>query len=199
VTDPLAGLVWRRLARGESDLLWRIDRREVVERVYEARDGRLLLRDAFFDMPGWPPGEREHSMPWLEASFDRGAVFLGVFDGPDIAGAMVLDTVPLGPRRDLLQLSFLHVGRDHRGRGLGTALFERAARMARDIGAQGLYVSATPSERTVGFYLARGCRPIAEPDPVLFEREPEDIHFECPFTEAPPRGSVGRSGPVREP
>ncbi len=182
MTDPLAGLVWRRLARDEIELLWRIDRREVVERVYEVRGHRLVLRDAFFDMQGWPPGEREHSMPWLEASFDRGAVFLGVFEGSDIVGVMVLDTVPLGPRRDLLQLSFLHVSRDHRGRGLGTALFERAARIARDLGAQGLYVSATPSEQTVGFYLARGCRPIAVPDAVLYEREPEDIHFECRFT-----------------
>lgn len=184
-TDSLAGLVWRRLDRDEIDLIWRIDRREVIERIYELRAGRLMLCDAFFDMQGWPPGEREHSMPWLEESFDRGAVFLGVFHGPDIVGIMVLDTLRLGPRRDLLQLSFLHVGRDYRGRGLGTALFEEATRVARGLGAQGLYVSATPSERTVGFYLARGCRPIAVPDPVLFEREPEDIHFECRFG-APP-------------
>jgi predicted N-acetyltransferase YhbS len=181
MTPGPGGLRWRRLGRDEIGLLWEIDRSEVIERIFELRDGELVARDERFDMRGWPPGEPEAAMPWLEASFERGAIFIGVFDGPKIVGAAVIDTVPLGRRRDLVQLSFLHVGASHRGRGLGRALFAEAGRVATELGASGLYVSATPSEHTISFYLARGCRVTDSPDPELLRREPEDIHFECPI------------------
>jgi hypothetical protein len=41
-----------------------------------------------------------------------------------------------------------------------------------------MYISATPSEHTVNFYLALGCQLAAEPDSELLELEPEDIHLE---------------------
>ena len=51
-------------------------------------------------------------------------------------------------------------------------------REARRRGAEWMYISATPSENTIGFYLRLGCRVALEPDPELFELEPEDIHLE---------------------
>jgi predicted N-acetyltransferase YhbS len=182
-TENPASRIWvrRRLRREEIGLLWTIDRGEIVERIYDLRDGALVLRPDFFDIRGWPPGEPEKYTPLLEASFDRGGVVLGVFDGPRLVGAAVIDTRRLGPLRDLVQLSFLHVGQDQRRLELGTQLFEAAQAVAAELGAGGLYVSATPSENTVDFYQRRGCRVTAEPDPDLFALEPEDIHFECRF------------------
>jgi GNAT superfamily N-acetyltransferase len=88
--------------------------------------------------------------------------------------------VPRGEHGDLLQLEFMHVGRDYRGKGLGVKLFEQARAAAKERGARGLYISATESENTVHFYQGRGATLIAKPDPELFELEPKDIHFECP-------------------
>jgi hypothetical protein len=42
-----------------------------------------------------------------------------------------------------------------------------------------LYISATPSENTINFYLRSGCRVTAQLDPELFALEPKDIHLEC--------------------
>jgi hypothetical protein len=42
-----------------------------------------------------------------------------------------------------------------------------------------LYISATPSQNTVDFYLKRGCQVTGDPDPELWELEPEDIHLVC--------------------
>jgi predicted N-acetyltransferase YhbS len=172
-------LVPRRLRREEIDLLWTIDRREIVERIYNLRDGVLVLRPDFFDIRGWPPNEPEMYTPHLESSFDRGGVFLGIFDGPRLIGAAVIDIRRLGPAGDLVQLSFLHVGRDQRRFGLGRRLFDAAQAVSLEFGAVGLYVSATPSENTVDFYQSRGCRVTPVPDPELFALEPDDIHFEC--------------------
>ncbi len=78
----------------------------------------------------------------------------------------------------MLQLKFLHVSRDCRGQGTGTKLFHIAVEKAKELGARKLYISATPSENTVNYYMRLGCVLATEIDPELFALEPEDIHLE---------------------
>jgi predicted N-acetyltransferase YhbS len=166
--------------------LWSIDRGERIERVYHHRDGRLVLLPELHEMKGWPPGEPEHYGPILLDCFDRGGACIGAFVDDALVGAMVLESRFIGRLQDQLQLKFLHVGRSHRKAGLGRTLFERAVARARELGARQLYVSATPSENTVRFYLRRGCRVMDDVDAALFELEPEDIHlaFDIPGPES---------------
>jgi ribosomal protein S18 acetylase RimI-like enzyme len=169
----------RTLSRAEIELLWTIDRSEVIENVYDLQDGGLVLRPDYFNLHGWPPGEAETYTPLLYACYDGGGVFTGVFAGSRLIGAAVIDTKFIGPNHDLLQLKFLHVSRDYRKQGVGTHLVEQVKAIAAERGARGLYISATPSENTVNFYRRLGCQVISEPEAELFELEPEDIHFEC--------------------
>jgi predicted N-acetyltransferase YhbS len=168
----------RPLAREELDALWSIDRAEVVENIYCVEDGKLVLRPEHHDAAGWPPGESELYGPLLLDCFDRGGSFFGTFEGETLVAAVVLESRFIGRERDQLQLKFLHVSRRLRGSGLGSLLFGKAVERARALGARQLYISATPSENTVHFYLHRGCRLAREPDTELFELEPEDIHLE---------------------
>lgn len=170
---------FRLLTRDEIELVWTIDRREIIERVYRHENGTLVLRDEYVDVRGWPPGSISIMTPLLYECFDRGGSFFAAFEGEQLAGLAVLDTAPLGPASDLLQLEMLHVGRDYRASGLGSDLFNRARTAARERGARGLYISAAPSENTVHFYQHHGAI-LTTPDPVLFAREPGDIHLECP-------------------
>ena len=71
------------------------------------------------------------------------------------------------------------MSRDYRGTGVGTRLFDAAKAIVRERGAPAMYVSATPTENTVNFYLHRGCRLAVPPDPVALELEPGDITFVC--------------------
>lgn len=77
----------------------------------------------------------------------------------------------------LRQLSFLHISKAYRGRGIGRQLFACCETAAKEMGAKGFYISSIPSENTVHFYQHLGCELIAKPDPALFALEPEDIHF----------------------
>ncbi len=174
-------MIFRTLQRDEVPTIWGIDRAEIIERVYHLREGKLVLEPEYFAAQGWPPGEAEKYTPLLLDCYDRGGAFVGAFDGATLAGVMILESKFIGRARDMLQLTFLHVGRPYRDQGLGTALFREAARLARARGAQRLYISATPSEHTISFYLGRGCVVTAEPDPELWELEPEDIHLEYRF------------------
>jgi GNAT superfamily N-acetyltransferase len=155
----------RPLGRGEIDRIWEIDRRESHDRVYVMRDGELALVDHHFDVPGWHPQTVADDGPKLERIFDRGGVFLGAFDGEVIAGVVVLD----GDR-----LEYLYVGAPYRGRGLGTTLFHAAVAHAP---AGRIVISATRTENTIDFYLARGCMVDPSPDPAAVAAEPEDIHL----------------------
>ncbi|GJM43192.1 MAG: GNAT family N-acetyltransferase [Gemmatimonadota bacterium] len=168
----------RDLERGELGDLWSIDRAELIEKVYRCQGTELVLKPANHDVRGWPAGERERTGPILLDCFDRGGTFHGAFDGETLIGAMVLESRFIGREKDQLQLTFLHVSRRYRKTGLGCLLFRRAVQRARELGARRLYISATSSENTVGFYLRRGCRVTEDVDAALFELEPEDIHLE---------------------
>lgn len=168
----------RLLLREQINELWTIDRSEAIDAVYYVEDGALVLKPEHYDMLGWPRGVAESASPILEGCYDHGGWFGGLYDGDVLVGVAVLESRFMGKNRDQLQLKFLHVGSPYRHQGLGQRLFLAASAEARARGAKSLYVSATPSQHTVDFYLRLGCRLTAEPDPALFELEPEDIHLE---------------------
>ncbi len=170
----------RALSRTELELIWTIDRSEVIHTLYRLEGEKLVAFQAYFDMHGWPPGETEHNTPRLYACFDRGGACLGMFDEDQLIGAAVVDTLPRGPAGEQRQLLFLFVSRAYRGQGIGRTLVNAAQDFAHAQGATMLYISATPSENTVQFYLGCGAVPAIPPDPELLAQEPEDIHFLCP-------------------
>lgn len=180
IRDPscIDGLTLRLLDRNEFELIWTIDRREIIEHIYRRQDGQLVRVPDYFDVRGWRPSTIEHSMPEFHTVYERGGEFWGAFDGATLVGIAILDGKWIRPEQDTLQLVFLHVSHAYRDRGVGRLLFEHAAARARLAGARRIYISATPSAHTVHFYLHRGCVVTPEPDPELYALEPEDIHFE---------------------
>ena len=167
----------RSLARDEVALIWTIDRSEVHHHTYGVREGQLVRTPNYFEVPGWRPDAVEKETAALLDCFDRGGTFLGVFDAKALIGIGVLESARVGRANDQMQLAYLYVSRAYRGRGVGMQLFEAAVSLAREAGANALYVSATPTENTVDFYLNRGCKLAPEPDPRLLAAEPDDIHL----------------------
>ncbi len=167
----------RPLTRDEVDLIWTIDRSEVHHHTYELREGQLVRVPNYFEVPGWRPDTETTETPVLLDRFDRGGTFVGMFDANALIGVSVLESARVGRGRDQMQLAYLYVSRTYRGRGVGMRLFEAAVSFAREAGANALYVSATPTENTVDFYLHRGCVLAPEPDPALLAAEPDDIHL----------------------
>lgn len=167
----------RLLTRDEVELIWTIDRSEVHHYTYELREGELVRVPNYFEVPGWRPDAAATETAVLLDRFDRGGTFLGVFDADALIGMSVLESARVGRGRDQMQLASLYVSRTYRGRGVGMQLFEAAVSLAREAGANGLYVSSAPTENTVDFYLNRGCVLAPEPDPALLAAEPDDIHL----------------------
>lgn len=173
----------RRLARAEIGRVAEIDRTEVISVLYEQRGTELVARHGRWDAPAWcADGDGPHSVAAqvraLEAYLDQDGLAVGAFAGDRLVGIGVV--VP-HLRPGVAQLAFLHVSAQARSTGVGRRLCDVLEQIARDAGDTEMVVTATPSEHTVRFYLARGFRPMAEPLPELFELEPEDIHLHQPL------------------
>ncbi len=169
---------YRILARTEISKLTQIDRTETIDSIHYMRDGALVLEQEHWDVADWNPAEKQRRITDLQADYDKGATFFGAFAGPALAGLAVLDHNPVCTGIARFNLSGLWVSYPHRGKGVGKALCRRAAQEARERGAKTLYVSATPSENTVRFYMSLGFQQTALVDPDLFAKEPEDIHMD---------------------
>lgn len=169
---------YRTLSKQETALLKEIDRAEMVKKMYKMLDGELVLEDVFFDIKGWHPPEVDEYVRVLNQIYDRGGVIYGAFEGSTICGIAALDSHIYGERYRYIKLDKLYISKTHRGKGIGRELVRLMSEKARDMGAQKLYVSATPFENTVNFYKNVGCTLAEEYIKELHDLEPEDIHME---------------------
>ena len=169
---------YRILSREEIGKLVQIDRTETIENIYCIRDGKLSLKKERWDVKDWSAQERQRRVAVLQKGYDDGDTLFGAFDGPTLVGMSVFEPHPVPSAVGRFNLGGLWVSQKYRGRGIGRTLVQLVIDKAREAGAKTMYVSATPSESTVRFYMSIGFRLAVPVDPSMFEREPEDIHLE---------------------
>lgn len=168
----------RAMAVSEVARIGEIDRSERITQQYRQRGRVLELIEVDIDAPRWgEPGEAtiEHRIDQWTRLVSSGGEALGAFDADHLIGfAVYVRASPESPAN----LAVLHVTKPWRGHGVGCKLMNEVVRLARAEGVQRLYVSATPTRRTVDFYMSQGFMPLATPDERLFALEPDDIHME---------------------
>ncbi|MFC2105184.1 GNAT family N-acetyltransferase [Candidatus Bipolaricaulota bacterium] len=141
----------RRLSEDEISRVAEIDRTERVRVGYRVEDDRLIRVNVAWDSSPWRTEGEEHSIPQmlrgLEEILSHEGVMLGAFDDDRLVGIAAY-------RPDLTnsigQLAFLHVSNGYRRQGIASCLYEQIEELARQSGAEQLYVSATPSESAGG-------------------------------------------------
>ena len=156
-----------------------IDRSEHVTKGYKFQNGRLVSEAVDWNVPRWPmEGQDNFSvqgmLKFLIPILEAGGVLLGALNGDNLVGLAVLRP---HLEEGMAQLAALFVSKDYRRKGIARKLTEEAVRLARTSGDWRLYVSATPSESAIGFYLSQGFKLAEKVHPLLYELEPEDIHL----------------------
>jgi GNAT superfamily N-acetyltransferase len=172
-------ILLRPLAPAELDRLGEIDRTERITRAYMQEGEQLIEQEVDWDVGPWSPtGSHAHSVPdqvgFLKWHVSRGATAFGAFDSNRLVG---IGVVMPHIRPGIAQLSYLHVSHGYRGQGVGRRLAAELECIAIAAGDTEMVVSATPTMRTVRFYMSCGYAPMAEPLPELYEKEPEDVHL----------------------
>ena len=156
-----------------------LDRSERIYTGYRVIDGVLRSFDVDWDVPGFlDEGNGDHSLEaqiaFCRSHQEADGHILGAFINRQLIGIGVIrhNITP-----SVAQLAYLHVSRQERRNGVGRSLFSQLVTMAIQHGAQELYVSATPSESAIGFYLEMGFSPTDRIIEDLYNLEPEDIHM----------------------
>ena len=169
---------YRHLAPFELEKLWDIDRSEVIDEVYHFRAGKLVLEREHYDMKGFPPGELDKIIERQRILLENGGTVIGAVDRQTLVGVASLESEFRGEKKKYMKMDILHVSKNYRGKGIARRLLGMVSSLARERGADALYISATPSKHTVDFYRGCGAKLVEELDPELFDMEPEDIHLE---------------------
>lgn len=155
-----------------------IDVSESGHLLYHYREGKLETQ-----RQEWHRGYRNAAI-WQnyierwKAVLERGGVALGAFDGTRLVGMAVLED-HLTER--MAHLVALFVSKDFRRQGIAARLTQEVMQLAKAQGAAQLYVSATPSESAIGFYLSQGFALAKQVHKELYALEPEDIHLLRPL------------------
>lgn len=169
----------RQMDRSEIGRIAEIDRSEHVTTGYVYEGGKLRAERVDWRVPRWRlEGEAFSVQAHIERItpvLDDGGVMLGAFNEQDLLVGFAVLRYRLVD--DTAQLDALFVSRGYRRQGIATRLTSRVARLAKESGARRLYVSATPSESAVGFYMSQGFRLAEEVNEELYALEPEDIHL----------------------
>jgi N-acetylglutamate synthase-like GNAT family acetyltransferase len=171
---------YRELKKEELPRLREVDRTEVVDKIYYQEEGRIVLKDEHYEIPydWWVKHVENDILPRLNSISDKGGIFFGAFENDKMVGLAGLENEFIGLEKDQLNMVILHVSNPYRKKGVASHLMEMVKDRAKEMGARRLYISATPSENTVNFYLNRGCKVTKEVDKRLLELEPDDIHME---------------------
>ncbi|KHN66804.1 GCN5 family acetyltransferase [Acinetobacter calcoaceticus] len=174
-------MVLRTLQNSEIDLIWQhISRRELITQMYIQNQQHLELVDCFFDVQNWDLYHLENDPPKLKQLYEQGALFIGAFDAAEkLVGVSVVSNQIIADYPHAKLLHYFYVDADQQGQGIGAKLMQAAKESAKQLGGNQLYISATPSRRTVDFYIKHGAQPLSAPDQQLWQLEPEDIHLLC--------------------
>jgi GNAT superfamily N-acetyltransferase len=171
-------ICYREMRPEEIARIAEIDRSDRVTHAYVQHGAEIMLEDVDWDVPTFAAeGDHGHTIPHKVAAWravaEQGQTW-GAFEDERLMGIGILRRRLEG---DMAELAVLHVDRAHRCQGIGRQLSELMFAAARASGATSIYVSGSPVERAVRFYLSLGFKPTATPHPRLLADEPEDIHM----------------------
>lgn len=160
-----------------DDFLRDFRRRQVVRECWRREGGQWLVKPIAF-VDDWTAADRVDRVASLRRVIVSGGAVLAAMAGDVPKGYAAVLGQPMGSRRQYLELKYLHISQELRGRGHGRVLFLMAADWARHRGAEKLYISAHSAVETQAFYRAMGCVEALEYSRPHVEREPCDCQME---------------------
>lgn len=161
------------IRRQPVNLCWR---RENGSKGIKGSGAWVIKPDPFID--DWSQEDYRFLVDCLQNTLKTGGALFGFFADGHLKGFVSVESEPIGPEKEYLDLTSLHVSSDLRRQGAGRKLFMLAADWAKGRGAEKLYISAHSADETQKFYRSLGCIDAAYIDPHHAHNEPYDCQLE---------------------
>ncbi|MCA1054987.1 GNAT family N-acetyltransferase [Rossellomorea aquimaris] len=172
-------VVYKRLNRSElkENMLDSFIRKQETQSVWVQEGSAWVEReDSFID--DWTPERKRELVEHFASVIQEGGAVVTAEWQSEVVGFSVIEAGRFGREVDYMELSYLHVSKPWRGKGIGVELFRETMAAARELGAGKLYIGAHPSTATIGFYRKMGCVPATELIEEIYQREPRDLQLE---------------------
>lgn len=140
-------------------------------------NGQLVTKKQTF-IENWDDLKLQQISEYLSALIRKGGTVVAVIDDLRTIGFMTIDHKLFG---DYVNVPFIHISEEYRGKGYGKKMFYIAAIQALKMGAKKLYISGHPSLDTQMYYQKVGCVLAKEVNQELLAIEPLDIQLEYPL------------------
>lgn len=177
--SPMDAIEYRSLMKDEitARLFPHFIRRQIVTKCWRKEAGKWIIKDDPF-IDDWSQEDYDFLVECLKKTAEKGGLVLGGFLQGELKGFASVEAAAWGKEKQYLDLTSLHVSQDMRGKGIGKALFLKAAAWAKEKGVKKLYISAHSAVETQGFYRSLGCVDAEEVNKEHVEREPFDCQLE---------------------
>ncbi|WP_300663067.1 GNAT family N-acetyltransferase [Fluviicola sp.] len=173
----MTGISYQFMTQDQVDKLQEIDRSEYIDSTYEVKEGELVYSKADYECENWNAETLAEIKSRFLFELKHAGVALGAFDGNTLVGFGVLAHQHRGKHQDMLQIDLMYVSRNYRRRGIATILLKELSKIAKERGANYLYISSTETKSAVSFYTNNGGKITDVFEQDLFTKEPEDIHM----------------------
>lgn len=161
----------------ENNMLDAFQRDQRTTKVLVNESGTLVEKeDAFEDE--WTVTRKREIVQHFRHVIDQGGAVIIANEDAAVVGFAVIEPGEFGQHSRYRELSYIHVSREHRGKGIGKDLFSVVLDAAKQLGADKLYIGAHPSIETQSFYSHMGCVLAEEIHEEIYMREPRDIQLE---------------------
>lgn len=152
------------------------NREQKFTRIYVRKGNQYVLEEQSGVMDWSIDKKREVAKDLMD---DSTYISYIASEGDKIIGFVSLVRKMTDDRRMIFDV--IQVDKSWRGQGIGRLLWEKAAEEARLNGAKELYISACPSEETIGFYRAMGADVTDDPIIAIAKDEPDDLQLVYPI------------------
>lgn len=162
----------------DFDILKKFNRyQETNNTYYKKSDGYSIKKNYFTD--NWNDKQKKDVVQWLRRCIISGGAVIGAFDEDLLVGFANVEGDLIGSEKQYVELTYIHVSNDYRGKGIGKRILELCSQKAKEIGAKKLYIGSHPAEETQLFYKSVGCVFAEEIIQRIYDKEPLDIQLEC--------------------
>ncbi|WP_419877459.1 GNAT family N-acetyltransferase [Brevibacillus centrosporus] len=170
---------YRELSPAELDasLLRSFNRYQETNRVWYIEGGEWKQKDDHF-VDHWDDDKKQLVLQDLQRCVREGGVVVGAFATDTLVGFANIEGELFGSQGEYVELPYIHVSNEQRGKRIGGTLFALCCEKAKTLGAKKLYIAAHPSIETQHFYRSAGCVLAAEINQRIYQREPLDIQLE---------------------
>lgn len=161
----------------QENFLSTFNRYQETQQVLVKNNDQLIMKtDSFID--DWDDDKKLSVIQSLRACIQAGGSVIGVYHQLDLIAFANVESTRFGKHNVYVELPYIHVSYDFRGRGIGKRLFEVCCEKAKFLGAEKLYIAAHPSVETQRFYKQMGCTLANEINAQILNKEPLDLQME---------------------